>query len=582
MRNYWYCLSVVLLLLCCTLQGQTEKYFWQYYGTDSLQETSDRLIRFNDDLYIASGVEFDPIGNGQKEMVWAVNGKGELQWVRSFGDYSAPNNAWQFNITPERHINFVMHSEPFATHFLSLYLIELDSLGQTQKYISLMDTTSNWSNIAFHIVNNQNGSGYVMAKSATDTIGHGLPKPNICLIDTAGNYIWHRIFSYLPSYGRVNYITPAADGGYYLSGFTNYVFEGRGYSDCLLLKTDSEGREEWHSIKDFADIEGLGDTYEINDSTFVGIIGYTNWVTINGIVEEKERCGIITQFDREQNMQWTSPCLCENRGIRRLLHLTDGSWVGMGEYLSDEPYWLRIELFKLDATGNVLWQRHYGTDERLHYYAGSVAELSDGSFVMSGRVTGPRTLVGASSDALIFKVNCLGLQTEPEADFTITANSWGTVAFENHSQYVYEDSIGGGHYVWDFGDGTSLSAKEAAHSYTRSGTYEVRLQAIVCQDTATFTQKVAINVPAPAVYDMLLTNTQSSGGLMEVLYDIPEAGEHALVLYDVLGREVARVAVASATRGQAVVSLAAVASGMYIIALTQSDKVILSRKVLVI
>ncbi|MBL0248693.1 MAG: hypothetical protein IPQ28_14205 [Sphingobacteriales bacterium] len=44
--------------------------------------------------------------------------------------------------------------------------------------------------------------------------------------------------------------------------------------------------------------------------------------------------------------------------------------------------------------------------------------------------------------------------TEPKAEFVHVLASGYTYTFTNKSQYVYPDSIDGGHFIWDFGDGT--------------------------------------------------------------------------------------------------------------------------------
>lgn len=54
-----------------------------------------------------------------------------------------------------------------------------------------------------------------------------------------------------------------------------------------------------------------------------------------------------------------------------------------------------------------------------------------------------------------------------------------TVAFENSSRIVSPNTT---RFYWDFGDGTSSSAQYPSHTYTRSGTYTIRL--IVCDEAS--------------------------------------------------------------------------------------------------
>ena len=92
----------------------------------------------------------------------------------------------------------------------------------------------------------------------------------------------------------------------------------------------------------------------------------------------------------------------------------------------------------------------------------------------------------------LIKTNCLGLLTEPEASFTYEEAA-GEVTFTNTSMYVYPDSIDGGYYIWDFGDGSEVSNEvNPKHTYTEEGEYIVRLMGIVCSDTSVYEQTVSV------------------------------------------------------------------------------------------
>ncbi len=76
--------------------------------------------------------------------------------------------------------------------------------------------------------------------------------------------------------------------------------------------------------------------------------------------------------------------------------------------------------------------------------------------------------------------------------------------FTNQSQYAYPDSIDGGYYVLNWGDGTPpyicgqgyepCSANTIPHTFQTEGIYGVTLQAIVCNDTSTQTQTICLGI----------------------------------------------------------------------------------------
>jgi hypothetical protein len=67
----------------------------------------------------------------------------------------------------------------------------------------------------------------------------------------------------------------------------------------------------------------------------------------------------------------------------------------------------------------------------------------------------------------------MGLLTEPQAQlYSYTNPNGNTIAFQNLSQYTYPDSIDGGHYIWDFGDGYGCILIQPPINYTLLALYQ--------------------------------------------------------------------------------------------------------------
>jgi len=154
----------------------------------------------------------------------------------------------------------------------------------------------------------------------------------------------------------------------------------------------------------------------------------------------------------------------------------------------DDHYYLSMEKFgtswdaglaKFNSWGQLLWHRTYGGEGNDYAYA--IETDSNGAIYLTGRTESNTD----GADVLLIKTNCMGLFTEPAADYDYVINET-QVLFENLSQYVYPDSIDGGHYIWDFGDGNVSSDINSSHNYDATGAYEVTLTAIVCQDTSVY------------------------------------------------------------------------------------------------
>jgi len=172
----------------------------------------------------------------------------------------------------------------------------------------------------------------------------------------------------------------------------------------------------------------------------------------------------------------------EDELVNNFIELDNGDWLlSTFKYIAEDNYELDIGLVKTDSSGNVKWHRTFGEDRDDYVYDMLVEE--DGSIVITGRYDSTIPEIGAVSTYLL-KTNCMGLLTEPEAAFGF--QSCGLITeFENQSLYVYPDSIDGGYYTWDFGDGATSDETNPTHSYTDEGIYQVSLTGIVCQDSST-------------------------------------------------------------------------------------------------
>ena len=100
--------------------------------------------------------------------------------------------------------------------------------------------------------------------------------------------------------------------------------------------------------------------------------------------------------------------------------------------------------------------------------------------------------------------------------------------FTNTSLYVYPDSIDGGYYEWDFGDGSALSNEvNPVHTYTEAGEYQVKLTGIVCSDTSVYEQTVLVTTTSIA--------SPASPSLWEALRVYPNPVEGDVLYFEVGG-----------------------------------------------
>jgi len=291
---------------------------------------------------------------------------------------------------------------------------------------------------------------------------------------------WERIYNDM-GFSYDNYLTdimPAPDGsGYYLLGTVKWGAN----ADIILLHIDHYGNPLNHHL---FNINGM-------DQSLRFIPTPDGSLLISGSVQGELNVskGVVLKVNEQGEIKWANQLFSATDVvgyIGPLLIAPDGNYVGAGaQRIVGSPKKNDVYIVKLAAeTGAILWQRHYGGNK--YEYCYDMIATTDGGYLMVGRQD---TTLGAL--AYLIKTNCMGLLSEPQADFTFSTNANNLSAtFYNQSQYVYPDSIDGGHYIWHFGDGTpplqTQSSAPITHNYAEEGAYYTTLYAIVCQDTSIF------------------------------------------------------------------------------------------------
>ena len=114
------------------------------------------------------------------------------------------------------------------------------------------------------------------------------------------------------------------DGGYIITGFTESF--GNGGGDVWLIKTDSQGNEEWNQTFG-GSCNDIG--YSVEQTTDGGYIIVGTW---------------LIKTDSEGNEEWIN----ENINGNSVQQTTDGGYIITGSYDGD------VELIKTDSEGNTV------------------------------------------------------------------------------------------------------------------------------------------------------------------------------------------------------------------------------------
>ena len=235
-----------------------------------------------------------------------------------------------------------------------------------------------WTKIFHYEDSDKTGGYFVNLTSDGGYIATGERSNDLFLIktDSEGNEEWTYTFgdtsSGIDDYG--NYVQQTSDGGYIVIGETESFASGIWDSDMVLIKLNPFGVEEWFQI--------FGD-----DGPNPGISGQQT--TDGGYVLLSRDSNDITliKTDQEGNEVWNKTLLDEeNVDPHRIEQTNDGGFAIFGRIGIEENGWDFL-ILKTDEEGNQEWYSSYGdTDNQNSSGVQKGQATSDGGYINVGTI----------------------------------------------------------------------------------------------------------------------------------------------------------------------------------------------------
>jgi hypothetical protein len=567
-------LTTLLLMLCMTALQAQSKYFEKTIQFNDIQDFRQVLSIGND--FVASGNSIN-----ESDMLWHCHTMrfdqyGQEMWLKTY----------ESNISQYGTNNIVKTADGYAfsgwvyenSDDQDGFLMRINEVGDSVQFkrLEMGNDISSFNSLLLH------NNTFVMTGNV---VFSNTEKGHIVAIDALNNdTIWTHLYHQY-DHSNIRDIVAAPDNsGYYCAGNINMDFTGAvDQSDILLAKIHSNGTILWDT------------TYNPsgNDQTIEMATTPDNYILIAGgrtpDFDEQTRVGLLYKIDTMGNIIWENNLLYA--GYQSIRVLADGNY-GIGGVIwhsLEAPYNLDAVIVKINAqTGETMWYRSYGSPT-YHDYAYDFTPTPDGGFMAVGRSDSTNYAY-----AYLLKLNCMGLLTEPAAAFSTyqTGNSPLEVAFVNASQYVYPDSIDGGHYVWDFGDGSppfvcgqgfGACPDVVLHSYAAQGQYTASLRAVVCSDTSQVAQSVVVLWNGIAIVDSstwVSVQPNPAQNTAFVPYHIAADKTANLCLYDLYGKLVYTTTLQNS--GVAELPTAQQATGIYVLQVTMNGSSIAQQKIVLL
>jgi hypothetical protein len=271
------------------------------------------------------------------------------------------------------------------------YLIKLDANGNEQWHQTY--GTYDRENVAQNVRQTSDG-GYIIAGYQ----GNGGDYDAILeKTDSQGNSIWLKIFGQPQVFDMGRSVQQTSDGGYILTGWTQ-SYDASG-SDAWLIKTDTNGNEQWNHTFGGAASESGNDVSQTSDGGYI-IIGSTESFGNQGSAD-----AWLIKTDANGNEQWnTSFGGADYEDALNGQQTTDGGYVLVGTKPRLDGT-TNIWVVKTDTEGMPQWESTFGGADYDTGY--SVQQTTDGGFFITGDYTDPSSGV---PDMYVIKTDENGIE----------------------------------------------------------------------------------------------------------------------------------------------------------------------------
>jgi hypothetical protein len=369
----------------------------------SVQQTSDGG-------YILAGFTTSHSAGGFDFWLVKTDSNGNKQWDKTFGGTDR-DEAYSVQQTSDGGYILTGRTESYGVGWCNIWLVKTNSDGAKE-----WDKTFGGNSYGCaQSVQQTSDGGYVIA-GTTYSYSAGLSDFWLVKTDSNGNEQWNKTIGGT-DYDKAYSVQQTSDGGYILAGYTGSY--GAGGFDFWLVKTDSNGNKQWD--KTFGGT-GHDELYSVQQTTDGGYIlaGYTT--SYDGGPYD----AWLVKTDSNGNEQWNNAIGGTGHDeLYSVQQTTDGGYILAGYTTSYGDSGFDFWLVKTDSNGNKQWDMVFrGID---HDCARSVQQTSDGGYVLTGcTYLGSYRLGGGPYDAWLIKVGGVYTPTPtPTSDIRVWSSPSG-------------------------------------------------------------------------------------------------------------------------------------------------------------
>ncbi len=410
LKLYALYFSLALCFLSSFLRAQAPSIEWEKSFGGTTNDDARNILPTADGGHVIIGntvsVNGNVLFNHGNQDVWLVkiDASGTIQWQKSYGG-TGPEYVYDMKQTSDGGYIFTGMSSSvngdLTTNngYYDCWIVKIDAAGTLQWQKSFGGTAQDQGNSVAQTLD----GGYIIAGETSSTNGdftdnHGASDSFVIRLDDSGNLVWKKCIGGTASENAKG-VVQAADGNFIIASTSNslggQVWGHTGATcsmDYWIVKLDLSGNFIWNKCFGGLSITGSSEVramIKTNDGGYL-ISGITN--ANHGY--QGDFFGFwnywVVKLNAAGTMEWQKMYGGNQNDMPyKAIQTSDGNYVVAGFSYSSNghtsnnyggmDYWI----FKIDPTGNLLWQKSYGGSDLEE--AHDIVQTIDGGYIVVGQ-----------------------------------------------------------------------------------------------------------------------------------------------------------------------------------------------------
>jgi hypothetical protein len=345
--------------------AQTITFQQIYQG--NVDRSGRDVIQTSDGGYLLAAMTENSIPGDSDMYIIKTNPYGDTLWTKTYGG-NKPEYPYSALELGNGDYFILGYTDSYGAGDYDLWLLRINSTGTVLWSKTYGDTGDDQGK---EIIPTSDGN-YLLAGRSN---GPGTADYDGLLIkiDPAGNELWKKFLGGT-GYETIRSVAECSDGGFAFTGQTTTWGSGNG--DIWLAKTNSTGDLTWSKTFGGTNIDD-GNGLVVNSDGSIVLTAETNSFG-SGLMDVQ-----VLKTDDQGNQVWNKFYGGTNKDVSKtIVKTTDGGYfVGC---ISRSFGWINPEmwLLKLDASGDLMWSRNYGSWDHEHCH--SAKQTSDGGYIALG------------------------------------------------------------------------------------------------------------------------------------------------------------------------------------------------------